>query len=507
MTRSTLYEDFLSRAKDLWYFKNPRRVLVACSGGPDSVALLDVIVRYAPTVQARVFICHLNHCLRGADSDEDARFVGRLAKTLGVEVLLERSDVAGLAAERRISIEAAAREARYAFFVEAARRLRCSIVFTAHTKSDNAETFLQRVIEGAGIEGLSAIPPSRLLDAGKRIYVARPLLFASRAEIEKYLASRGLEFRIDKTNLEPTYLRNRIRLEVLPKLKELNPSIEDALARAAAGFAAFEEYVSDHVMRAKDRIVAEGKGPVRAISIDELLDAKPIIAGEVVKDELILAGVEWREVKRAHVEAILALARSDNPSGRLDMPGSVSVRRQYGLIYMGRAVDFDRAERGEIEDNRGYAARLFAAGRDEARKRGEGAVPPFEVVLPVPDRVEMPDGLGWMEARLCPAADLEGFLARKSPYEEMIAADAIAGALKVRPPLPGDRFRPLGAPGERKLQDIFVDAKVPAAERSRMPVIEDDEGIVWVAGIRIADRVKVTPETRSAVLLAWLRTA
>ena len=203
--------------------------MVACSGGPDSVALFDIMVRWSASAKIKVFACHLNHCLRGADSDGDAAFVEDLARSVGVELFTGRRDVAGLARERGVSIETAARDARYEFFIEAAGKLRCSAVVTAHTASDNAETFLQRLIEGAGVEGLGGIPHWRLLDADRKVHLWRPLLFAHRPEIEKYLEARGLAFRVDKSNLEPTYLRNRIRLELLPRLREFNPSIEESL--------------------------------------------------------------------------------------------------------------------------------------------------------------------------------------------------------------------------------------------------------------------------------------
>ncbi len=487
MARSTLYEDFLASVKNRGVFTQGQRAMVACSGGPDSVALLDIMTRYAPSVGIKVFCCHLNHCLRGADSDEDERFVQKLAKSRSIEIFTATRDVAALARERGLSVETAAREARYEFFAEAAKKLRCSVVVTAHTASDNVETFLQRLIEGAGAEGLSGIPSWRLLDAARKVHLWRPLLFAYRSNIEGYCASRGLEFRTDKTNLEPTYLRNRIRLRLLPLLREFNPSIEQALARAAMTVSDLYDYVGDDVERVYRSILYQPKPPILVISIYKLLECPAVTAREAVKYVLINAGVEWRELKYSHVDAVFALAMSRKASARLDMPGDVSVRREYEFLYVGRESDFAAKGIG-----------LDSTGPDDLKYDAD-----WSAVLVPPGTVKIPSGLGEITVVDEGMPDIATFAKDKTADEEIIDADAVRGVLCVRFARNGDRFRPLGAPGVRKLQDVFTDARVPAPQRRLAPVVCDDKGIIWVVGHRIADRVKITDKTTKPLALFY----
>jgi len=466
-----------------------QRVLVACSGGPDSVALLDIMVRYAPTAGIKMFCCHLNHRLRGADSDEDERFVRELAKAMDVEIFTSRRNVAKLAEEYGLSVETAARKARYEFFAEAAKRLRCSVVITAHTASDNVETFLQRLIEGAGAEGLSGIPSWRLLDADRKVHLWRPLLFAYRKDIEEYCAARELGYRIDKTNLEATYLRNRIRLRLMPLLKEFNPSIEQALARAAKTVSDLYDHAGDDIDRAYRSILEQKRLPILVVSIERLLKWPAVIAREAVKYVLINAGVEWRDLKYSHVDAVFALAKSRKASGRIDVPGDVSVRREYDFLYVGREKEFEalgkRLEKAEAN------APEYDAGWSEA--------------LPVPGFVRIAGGIGDIFASEVEKPDLVEFSRKKSRDEEIIDADAVRGTMRVRFARAGDRIKPLGLAGERKLQDIFTDVRIPAYVRKLVPVIEDDDGLVWVTAIQIADRVRITDRTKRFIRLSLQR--
>jgi len=500
MARSTLYEEFLARQKGGSAFHEGVRVLVACSGGPDSVALLDILAHYAPTAKIKVFVCHLNHCLRGADSDEDARFVGALAKKMGLEAYIGRRDVAKLAQERHVSIETAARDARYEFFNEAAAKMRCFLVATAHTLNDNAETILQRLIEGSGPEGLSGIPGWRLLSSeGKKRYLVRPLLFASRAKIEEYLESRGLEYRVDKTNLEPIYLRNRIRLEIMPKLREINPSFEESLVRSSELVSDLIGHIGEEVDRAERRIVKSRREPVIELECYALIKTPRVVAREALKQILVGAGVGWRELKASHIESVIDLAAGKSPSSRIDLPGGIEARRSYDMIFVG-----PRAAFGKLEEQ----------GLPNGEEPPSGPPqPPVEVfqkfyrAFECPGSVNLPGGLGEIAA-LETAPEwfrMEEFLANKGGFDEAIDGEAVEGGYAVRFPQPGDRFRPLGAPGARKLQDIFVDAKIPASERARIPIVEDMKGIIWVPGVRIVDRVKVTPQTQDFVVLTWIR--
>ena len=477
--RSVLYEDFLAFERRHALLPNGGRVLACVSGGPDSVALLDILHNFSKGGRIELYACHLNHQLRGVEAQEDAAFVKRLCDSMGVQVEVGARDVAALAKEKGLSIETAARDARYEFFNSCARRFKCNTVATAHTMSDDAETVLMRLIEGAGPEGLTGIPVKRPLGKRTDLSIVRPLLFAARPRIEQYLAERRLEYRVDKSNLEPIYLRNRIRLEVIPRLKELNPSIEEALARTAESIDRMYDLVGREIGRAWRRVVENDKGPVYLLRRAELLKVHPAVATEIVKEILVRAGLSERNLRSAHMDAVMDLAESRKPSGRLELPDGVEARRDYDSLLIAPAREFPSSRRQEMPEA-------------------------FEEMLDVDGSVELPRA-GRIEARRLNELSLDDFVARKGKDEEVVDARALKGALRVRFPRRGDRYRPLGAPGERKLSDVFIDARLPAADRAAIPVVEDDKGIVYVGGLRIAHRAKVGKKTTRYVLLRWRR--
>jgi tRNA(Ile)-lysidine synthase len=492
VARSTLYEDFLAFVRRHDLLPRGARVIVAVSGGPDSVALFDILKRFSARGRIALFACHLDHKLRGADSDRDAKFVKDLCRESNTPLALGRRDVAKLATDKGLTVEAAAREARYKFFASAARRFKSRTVATAHTLSDNAETILQRLIEGAGPHGLAGIPVSRTLDSASRVRVVRPLLFASRAEIENYLASRGLSFRTDKTNLAPLYLRNRIRLEVLPALRKLNPAIEETISRAGASVAALSECVEGLVAAAREKIILR-RGETRIV-LDRaaLCETPPAIAAEVLKSVLREAGAGGREISAANIGAVMKIAAGKKPSARANLPGGVRVAREYGKIIV---------EKGRAR----FSHESVDGSKKPLTTSAQNASSYFESFLKVPGRVTFPGGALRIEAKLLRRLDLRAFLTRKTSDEEVIDAACVTGALSVHAPRRGEHFRSLGAHGERKLSDFFIDLKVPAAARATVPIVSDDRGIVWVAGFRMADRVKITRQTKRFLHLSLRR--
>ena len=495
--RSNLYEDFLAFVRRHELFAPGERVIVAVSGGPDSSALFDILKRFSARGRIKLFACHLDHRLRGADSTADAAFVKKLAAKMRVPVTVARRDVARLARTKRLTIEAAARAARYEFFLRAAKEFNCTKVATAHTMSDNAETILQRLVEGAGPEGLSGIPVSRPLDPHGKITVVRPLLFAPRAKIEKYLAKRGLDSRLDKTNLEPIHFRNRIRLEILPRLKELNPSVEETISRSGANMKALVEIAAATVDDAYSHIVSASPQGV-TLDVGALLSAPDALARETTRRALACAVASSRTVTSTAVDAVYSLARGRLPSASIALAANVVATRDYGHITIragGKNAPPDVSARKPSCD------RATARG-GRAEMGGRRVVSKY---LAIPGHVTLTRGAGTVEARPLKRLNLSEFLAAKSAAEEVIDASAIAGRLVVRFALPGERFTPLGSAGTRKLQDFFTDIKVPRTARPIVPVVADDQGIIWVCGYRIADRARVTGGTKTLVYLALRR--
>ena len=445
------------------------RVAVALSGGADSVALLYLLREIAEEEDFQVAgVAHLNHLLRGADADADERFCRECASKLDLPIDVERIDVAALAPTLQASIEHAAHVARYEFYERAATRLNATHVAVAHTKDDQAETFLLRLLRGAGPRGLGGMHPR----AG---VVVRPLIETSRAAVRAFVAEGRLEFREDASNHDLTIPRNRIRHELLPLVeRSYAPGIVDALDRAAAIAREDAEYLDGAAGDAAARLISRTRAGVE-VDADALLREPPAMARRVIR-------LAQRAVAGAHfvgfdaVEAVLRFVVSKS-TGQLDLPGHRVNRRGNRLV---------------LTTSRGREKPLPAAD--------------FSYPLDIPGWVKVP------EAACTISADMNtvpfGRVAKEvwrltgRGDEAVLEAGRLAGPLLVRNRRPGDRFRPLGLEGRKKLQDLFVDAKTDRAEREITPVIVDRTGqIVWVAGHGLAEAFRVTETTRDVVIL------
>src|SRR5436190_3316668 len=459
------------------------RVLVALSGGADSVALLLLLRELeqhgALTVAGAA---HLNHQLRGAAADEDEAFCAALAARLGVPFRAARRDVAALARAQKRSVEDAARTARYAFLDGAAGELGASAIAVAHTREDQAETFLLRLLRGAGTRGLAAIHPRVRLPAvapAAPRWVIRPLLDVARADLRSYLAARAQPFREDASNADVSIPRNRVRHELLPYLEsQFSPSITDVLSREAALARQDEEFLRAEAIKLADRIVLTDVA-VR-IDVAGLSSAPRALSSRVAQAALHrLAGS--KSIAFDHVERLLALADGPGDGRAVSLPGQYAVRAGNMVVLRPGRADiqagtnsfaFSLSIPGEVE----LGAQRLAVGAclaEAARERGA------------------PSG---------PGERLKTWVGRGS--EVGVAAGALVLPLAVRNRRPGDRFRPLGAPGVRKLQDFLVDRKVARNERDLLPLVVDGrDRIVWVVGQAVAEDFRVTDPSQGVLLL------
>jgi tRNA(Ile)-lysidine synthase len=436
------------------------RVLVACSGGPDSVALACLMAELAPRVGFTLSgLLHLNHQLRGGDADADERFCREFAFEIGVPIEIERCDVRALARRLRTSIEDAGHRARYEFFDRAATALGADRVAIAHTLDDQAETFLLRLIRGAGPRGLAGISPRR----GRLV---RPLLDVLRAELIRYLAARGTGFRRDVSNEDIAVPRNRIRHELLPLLRErYSPRINEVLAREAAIARDDEAWLEAAANQASADFVERVEGGLEVRT--DALAALPPALGRRVARALLESLAGGRFLAFEHVEALLDVA---TPAARraVDLPG-VRVTRNGDVLRL-RSVP--------------------ARGAPQAAP--SGLMP-----LSIPGEAHL-DGVTVAATR---GDDGRGEAPGSSDRVWLDAA-AIVEPLHVRTRRPGDRFRPIGLRGRKKLQDFFVDRRVPRERRDRVPLVVDaDNRIVWVAGYGVGAEFGVTAGTKAVVIL------
>jgi tRNA(Ile)-lysidine synthase len=445
------------------------RVAVALSGGADSVALMHVLREIAPADGFELAgLLHLNHRLRGADSDADEQFCRDCASALNLPIEIEHADVAAVARTRRLSIEQAAHEARYDFFARAAARLSATVVAVAHTKNDQAETFLLRLLRGAGPRGLSGMHPRSGI-------VVRPFIETSREDVRAFVDERRLGFREDASNQDLGIPRNRIRHELLPLLdRSYTGGIVDVLDRAATVAREDADYLDAAAANAAARLISTTAHGVE-LNAEALLREPPAIARRVVRlAQQSCAGDRF--VGFDAVEAVMRFAVS-NSKGQLDLPGHRVNRRGSKVVL------------------------TSSRGREKPVPATE-----FSYQLEVPGQVLVPEaGCAISAAKgVVPAGRLAADVWRLTggDNETVIDAGRLAGPLAVRNRRAGDRFRPLGLDGRKKLQDLFVDAKIDRFERQITPVIVDSAGcIVWVAGHALAEDFKVTATTRDVVIL------
>lgn len=447
------------------------RVIAAVSGGSDSVGLALVLRE----LEARgdlvlAAIAHLHHHIRGAAADADADFCRVLADRLGVPAVTGDANVRDEAAEHRVSLEVAGRHARQRFFREAMASVGAERVATAHTRDDQAETVLLRLTRGAGSGGLSAMAP-------RRDHLVRPLLDASRLEVQDYLRAAKEPWREDATNADQSIPRNRIRHSVLPQLRAINAQADAALARAAELLRADNEFLENLANAAF----------VRTVEVEEAGESEAVRVRLRTEDFLKLPLAVGRRVARFALETA-------NPA------------RTYGLE---EADELHRALKSGSGANipellvERFSSAAVLINRVPTVPRVPKVLESEGQVLSIPGAVTTPHG-GW-------TVSAEGPLPKPAAIasdanQAFVDASGVGARLIVRRRQPGDRLQPLGAAGRKKVQDVLVDRKVPLDDRDAVPIVTTESGeIVWVGGQMLADPFRVTPLTTSVVVLTLRR--
>ncbi len=463
-----------AREQDL--FAGQKRVLLAVSGGPDSVALLLILAHLREALDLELWVAHFDHGLRRRIHTEAERtFVSRLADELGLPFLFGQGDTRAHARQHRLSLEEAARVLRYAFLSSQAERVGAGAIATGHTASDQVETVLMHIVRGSGLAGIAGMQPRSPWPFPGRggLALVRPLLAVSRRHSERYCQEEGLSPCLDATNLLLEPLRNRVRHELLPLLHRYNPQVEQALLRLAGAASADAAYL-DETAHLFWQALAQRSGRSVQFPRLELASLSPALLSRLLlaaAQHLISDASQIEAVHLQAMQAALALPRK-GPSrgkGRLSLPG--------GLVFAAQ----------------GQSVRLTVG--EEAT-----AQPIPETPLALPGRTKV---AGWrIEAEILPA---EAAGPSDDPHEAFLDLDAVGSSLTVRSRRPGDRLRPLGLGGEKKLQDLLVDAKVPQDQRDGVPLVCAAWGIAWVVGHRLDEQAKVGPNTRTILRLRFRR--
>ncbi len=436
---------------------NPKKdkIVIGVSGGPDSIALLHFLFmnRY------RVVAAHLNHCLRGKDSDDDQNFVKGFCASLKVPFVYKRVDIKSLSKEKKLSIEEAGRIERYKFFDQVAEKYKANKIALAHHADDNIETFLMRLLRGTGIKGLCGIPI-------ERDKIIRPMINVFKEEIYDYLKRNNLTFREDLSNLSNKFLRNRIRNQIIPALEKENPQIKGIILNLIKGFSKDYSILQKFITKKYKKIVKRRDDAI-IIPLKKLRSIPNSLVGFIIRTGIADISGNLTNISSKHIDSIIKLEK-----GLLSLPNKTFAIKNTNDLVLTSNVELLKAER----------------------------VKKFNYQLKIPGSIYIKEIGKRLNAMFCKRPKNIFKISGKSAIVDFDKLDG--DRLIVRNYIFGDKFVPLGMKGEKKLQDFFVDIKIPQDKKHKIPVICDSKKIVWIAGHRISDLAKIDASTKRFLKLS-----
>ena len=451
--------------EDNGLIKKGDSVIVALSGGPDSVCLLNVLNEIKDEYGIKLYAAHLNHKIRGMEAQKDAVFCVRTCDEMGVVCFVKAYDVPAYSKENGLSIEEGARKLRYNMFFELKESLGAQTIAVAHNLDDQAETVLMRMMRGTGLEGLKG------MDYKREDGIIRPLIDVTRSEIEEHIKDNEIEFRIDESNLEEVYSRNKVRLSLIPYIeKNFNPNIKKALSRMSRLLGDDCGYMNAIAKEHFERLCRKNSGNSVKMDAKELCGLHRSISTRLVRMavEKVLEDIKGLEL--VHVEDVMNLALKGREGASIDLPRDMVALKRGNNVIIGI--------RNEIVPK-------------------ESKIEGFKYDLPKKGKIFIKE-IG-MEIETFELEKKEG---AKLKYEEgcvYLDRDKIEGNMTVRSRKDGDRIRPVGLGGSKKVKDIFIDMKIERSDREKIPVVSDGKGIMWIYGYRIGEDYKVDGKTANVI--------
>ncbi|WP_394885796.1 tRNA lysidine(34) synthetase TilS [Clostridium butyricum] len=453
-----MYKKVMSYIKDNNLIKSGDKVLVALSGGPDSVCLLNILYNLKAELNIEIGAAHLNHLLRDKDAFEDEEYVKTLCKSLDIPCFVKRVDINKYSKDKKMSSEMAGRDARYNFFDDIVKDEGYTKIATAHNANDQAETILFRLMRGSGIEGLCGIKV-------RRDKIIRPILCLSRKEVEEYIEINNLKPRIDKTNFEKIYNRNKIRLDMIPYIKEnFNEDIIQTLNRMSVLLQKDNEFIENSARSFYEKHCIEQSDYF--IIKKEMFDNKEAVVTRVIRYALTNFSKTHYDFEMKHIYEICNLAK--NNSGKaIDLPNKIYAENIYGDIYIKERININNIDvKQEIVVNKNEinGKKIFFDN----------------------------ENIEFLVLKNDSNLDLN-----QNNFIKYFDFDKINDSISLRKRKNGDKIIPLGMKGSKKIKDLFIDMKVPKEERDCIPLLCFDENISWIVGIRVSEEYKITNKTKN----------
>jgi len=433
------------------------RVIVGVSGGPDSMALLYVLNQIKEEYNLVLKVAHLNHGFRGKEAKKEAQFVEDTAKKLELPFEVKTFDVPAYKKKSSLSSQEAARVIRYQFLEDVKEQFHASKIALGHNTDDQAETMMMWLLRGSGLKGLGGMPPVR--EGG----IIRPLIEATREEIETFIKAEGIPFVIDSSNQKTKYLRNRLRHEVFPLLKKnYNPQLVKSLVQTASILRTENEYLEGIAEDALKKILVSKEKESVVIDVNGLLALPLAIQLRCLRGALEQVKGDLRRITFTHLYDILKIVGSDMPNKRLKLPQGIRVEKSYQKLII---------------------------------KLHQTEPSPFNYQFTsVPDRVRIEEIEKEMIFEIVEGSDHK--IPKENPHTAYLDNEKVLMPLTIRSAKPGDKFQPLGMKGKRKIKDFFIDEKMPPEERKCVPLVFFGDVLGWVGGMRINHRLRVTKATR-----------
>jgi len=441
-------------------------LVVGVSGGPDSVCLLHVLWSLKADLDLKLAAVHINHMLRGDESDRDESFVKKLCSDLNIRLWCKCIDINRVSKEKGISLEEAGREERYKYFELVADSIEANKIAVAHNKNDQAETVLMNIIRGTGLDGLKGMDYVR----GR---IVRPILDIERSEIENYIRERKLDTVTDSSNLKNIYARNKIRLDVIPNIDKLfacnliksidrmNKLVKDDL-----------NFIDDEVKKLYYSAVLKKENGEVELLLDKIKRIHIAIKRRLIRKAICEARGNIKGIESVHIESVLDIINFGKVGSRIDLPG-LKVRRTYGSIKF-------------------YKKEILPCSFD------------FEAVLNIPGLTKIGNGKYFVESSIITNYDISDYKrVKSSSLVQFFDYDKLCKGINIRKRKEGDLFKPINSSGTKKLKKYFIDNKIPRELRDNIPLIAKAQEIIWIIGYKISDKFKVTENTKSVLKLVY----
>ncbi|TYQ15002.1 UNVERIFIED_CONTAM: tRNA(Ile)-lysidine synthase [Acetivibrio alkalicellulosi] len=445
------------------------KLIVGLSGGPDSVCLIHILKVLKDCLSIKIFAVHINHMLRGIESEEDEKYVKILCEKLNIPLKIEHINLNKIAKDNKLSIEEAGREERYKIFNAFSQKIGADKIAVAHNKNDQAETVLMNIIRGTGLYGLKG------MDA-RRDNIIRPLLDIERSEIENYCNEHKLMPQIDSTNLKNIYTRNRIRLDLIPYINEMfDGDIVQKIIKMSDIVRCENVFIEDHVEKLYEQVLVESKDSEIILDLETIKTGHVALRRRVLRKSINQVAGSLKGIENKHIEDIIDLVEHGGVGAMIHLPNKIRIKKSYKTI------------------------KIYLYKKPHQ-------IPRYNKKVNIPgDTVIEEDGI-LLRAEVIDNTGIDNYKNNKNSSSlQYFDYESLIEGINIRKRDNGDKFKPLNSNGTKKLKEYFIDNKIPQEIRDTIPLISKGNEIVWIIGYRINDKYKVTENTKKVLKLQVLR--